>query len=180
MFVTATPELSEWESFYVIVGSSGAALVGLQFVVIALISEGRARASRDTLNAFGTPTVVHFAGALVISTVMSAPWPSLHAASIALMICGTVGLGYALNVTRRARRQADYAPTGEDWLWYVLSPCGVYATLAVAAMLLAGHAQSALFVTGAVALSLLLIGIRNAWDTVTYVVTGEHAGPPAR
>jgi len=28
-----------WESFYVIVGSSGAALTGLQFVVMALVAE---------------------------------------------------------------------------------------------------------------------------------------------
>lgn len=33
--------LVAWESFYVIVGSSGAALTGLQFVVIALIAESR-------------------------------------------------------------------------------------------------------------------------------------------
>jgi hypothetical protein len=31
--------LGEWESFYVIVGSSAGALIGLQFVVIALIAE---------------------------------------------------------------------------------------------------------------------------------------------
>jgi uncharacterized membrane protein len=180
MFATATPPLSEWESFYVIVGSSGAALVGLQFVVITLIADRRARTSRETLNAFGTPTVVHFAGALLISAVMSAPWPSLHAASVALLFCGLAGLGYALIITRRTRRQADYAPAHEDWLWYVLLPFGVYGTLAVAAILLPGHAQSALFVIAGVGLSLLLIGIRNAWDTVTYVVTGEQAESPER
>ena len=180
MLAIATPELSEWESFYVIVGSSGAALVGLQFVVITLIADGRARTSRETLNAFGTPTVVHFAGVLVISAVMSAPWPSLHAASVALGLCGLAGLGYGLIITRRARRQGGYAPAGEDWLWYVWLPCGVYGTLAVAAMLLPREVQPALFVVGGVALSLLLIGIRNAWDTVTYVVTGEHAEKPER
>jgi hypothetical protein len=30
--------LSEWENFYVIVGSSAGALIGLQFVVITLIA----------------------------------------------------------------------------------------------------------------------------------------------
>ena len=117
MLDIATPLLSGWESFYVIVGSSGAALVGLQFVVITLIADRRAGTSRESLNAFGTPTVVHFAAALLISAVMSAPWPSLHAASVALLLCGLVGLGYALIITRRASRQADYAPTTEDWVW---------------------------------------------------------------
>ncbi len=31
--------LSPWESFYVIVGSSGGALIGLQFVVVTLIAD---------------------------------------------------------------------------------------------------------------------------------------------
>ncbi|MFI5394691.1 MAG: transposase [Candidatus Binatia bacterium] len=37
------PPLSEWQSFYVIVGSSGAALIGIQFVVMALIANMRER-----------------------------------------------------------------------------------------------------------------------------------------
>jgi hypothetical protein len=41
----ARSPLVAWESFYVIVGSSGAALTGLQFVVIALIAEVRKRST---------------------------------------------------------------------------------------------------------------------------------------
>jgi hypothetical protein len=175
MLTAATPSLSEWEGFYVIVGSSGAALVGLQFVVLTLIAERQARTSRETLNAFGTPTVVHFTGALVISALMSAPWPSLHAVAVALAIAGLAGITYALIVIRRARRQEGYAPSGEDWVWYVLLPCAAYGMLTVTAMLLPSASESALFGIGGVALGLLLLGIRNAWDTVTYVVTGEHA-----
>jgi hypothetical protein len=47
-------------------------------------------------------------------------------------------------------------------------------------VLLPGYSESALFGIGGMALGLLLIGIRNAWDTVTYVVTGEHAETPER
>ena len=39
MLDPVAPLLSAWESFYVIVGSSGAALTGLQFVVIALVAD---------------------------------------------------------------------------------------------------------------------------------------------
>ena len=62
--------MSEWESFYVIVGSSGGALIGLQFVVITLIADRRALATRDSLSAFGTPTVVHLTVALIVSAIM--------------------------------------------------------------------------------------------------------------
>jgi len=33
------PELMEWDSFYIIVGSAAGALIGLQFVVMTLIAE---------------------------------------------------------------------------------------------------------------------------------------------
>ena len=55
------PEIPEilrgWESFYVIVGSSAGALIGLQFVVITLIAERRDHLDTGTISAFGTPTV---------------------------------------------------------------------------------------------------------------------------
>ncbi|MEP7013506.1 MAG: hypothetical protein ABJC13_24565 [Acidobacteriota bacterium] len=69
-------------------------------------------------------------------------------------------------------------PDREDWWWYVLTPCGIYATLLIAATMLPGHPHASLFVIAGVVLSLLLIGIRNAWDTVTYVATGEHEKAP--
>src|SRR6266851_422466 len=76
--------LARWESFYVIVGSSAGALTGLQFVVMALIAEAESGSSMLEVRAFGTPTVVHFCAALLISAVLSAPWHSLSHAGIAL------------------------------------------------------------------------------------------------
>src|SRR6185437_176687 len=53
-------ELSEWDSFYVIVGSAAGALVGLQFVVMTLIAERPPVRSPEAGSAFATPTVLHF------------------------------------------------------------------------------------------------------------------------
>ena len=167
--------LSAWESFYVIVGSSGGALIGLQFVVLTLIAERRRLASGGSLGAFGTPTVVHFAGALLVSAIMSAPWHSLVGLSIALATCGLGGLVYGAIVVRRARRQTDYEPVWEDWLWYSVLPLVSYAALAVSAVLLRTDLRLALFVVGAAALGLLLVGIHNAWDSVTHIVVRHPA-----
>ena len=61
-------------------------------------------------------------------------------------------------------------------MWYAVLPCSAYAALAVAALLLSARTETAVFVVGAAALGLLLVGIHNAWDTVTHiVVTGGHA-----
>jgi hypothetical protein len=172
----ASPPLSTWGNFYVIVGSSGAALIAVQFVVITLIATMRSRPTPESISAFGTPTVVHLAGALLVSTVMSVPWPSLFPASMALAMCGLGGLAYGAIVIRRTRRQTFYQPVWEDWLWYTILPCSVYAALALAAVFLRTTTQLAKFVIGAAALGLLLIGIHNAWDSVTHiVVTGSHS-----
>ena len=50
------PALSAWQNFYVIVGSSSAALIGIQFVVIALIANMRQSPTAESISAFGTPT----------------------------------------------------------------------------------------------------------------------------
>jgi len=173
------PALSAWDSFYVIVGSSGAALIGVQFVVITLVAGMRRRTPRNTIGAFATPTVVHFSGALLISAIMSAPWRSLVPASVALATCGLFGLAYGAVVIRRARRQTDYQPVREDWLWYAMLPSTAYAALALAALFLSTRTPTALTLVGAVALGLLVIGIHNAWDSVTHVVASAAEGDSA-
>jgi len=61
-----------WESLYVIVGSSGGALIGLQSVVVTLLADRRHGTTAGALNAFASPTVVHLTGALAVSAIMSA------------------------------------------------------------------------------------------------------------
>ena len=164
--------LSAWESFYVIVGSSAAALTGLQFVVIALIAESEARGGTREIAAFGTPTVVHFCAALLVSAILSAPWPELWGAATAVGICAVLGIVYALIVTRRARRTTVYQPVLEDWIWHAVLPLVAYVVLAVAAVIVPLHHVEALFAIAASVVLLLFIGIHNAWDTVTYLAVG--------
>jgi len=165
----ASSPLSAWQNVYVIVGPSAATLIGIQFVVIALVANHRAIATSEAIRTFATPTMVHLGGALVVSAVMCAPWPSIFSVSAALAICGLGGLAYGAQVIRRARRQTAYRPVWEDWFWHAILPCSIYAALALAALLLQAT-RLALFVIAGATLGLLLIGIHNAWDTVTYVV----------
>jgi hypothetical protein len=52
--------LAGWANFYVIVGSSAGALIGLQFVVISLIADmPMARGDAEAGDALATPTIVH-------------------------------------------------------------------------------------------------------------------------
>ena len=69
----ALPPLSEWETFYVITGSSAAALTGLMFVVVALRTEARVEGAEGGVRAFGSPTVVHFCAVLLVAGILSIP-----------------------------------------------------------------------------------------------------------
>jgi hypothetical protein len=171
--------LTAWESFYVIVGSSAAALTGLQFVVIALVAETKRRSTMREIDAFGTPTIVHFGAVLLVSSILSAPWPSLTSASIPLGICGLLGLIYGSVVIRRARRQTGYQPVLEDWIWHAALPLVAYAGLLAAALAMVRDALASLFVVAGTALLLLFIGIHNAWDTVTYIALDQVEAPGA-
>src|SRR3954469_17265032 len=105
-----------WENFYVIVGSSAGALIGLQFVVITLIS-GRpvARADAQASDAFSTPSVVHFGVVLLLSAVVSAPWDGIGAVAVLWGVVGLGGAVYVVVVARRMRKQTAYRPVFEDW-----------------------------------------------------------------
>jgi len=171
VIAAASPSsLVGWENFYVIVGSSAGALTGLQFVVIALASESRRRATSGQLDAFATPTIVHFSGALLISAILSAPWPSLSAVAALLAIVGIWGIAYTALVFMRARRVVGYEPVLEDWIWHVTLPFLAYILLLVGAFMLLSYSTAALFMIGTMAMLLVIIGIHNAWDSVTFIV----------
>jgi hypothetical protein len=164
-------ELAEWNSFYVIVGSSAGALIGLQFVVMALIADlPFARGAAQAGAAFATPSVVHFGVVLLLSVVASAPWHGIATVAALWGLTGFGGVVYAVLVARRLRAQTLYQPVFEDWLFHVLLPIAAYATLAGSAYAAHFHARPAFFIVGAAVLLLLFIGIHNAWDIVTYHV----------
>jgi hypothetical protein len=163
--------LAGWQNFYVIVGSSAGALIGLQFVVITLIAnmpigQGTAQVG----HAFATPTIVHFGTVLLLAAVLSAPWNGIAAAADFYGLVGLVGILYSLIVARRMREQTVYQPVFEDWLFHVILPLAAYATLAISAYATRSYVHEALFAAAAAALLLLFTGIHNAWDAVTYHV----------
>jgi energy-converting hydrogenase Eha subunit A len=164
------PILTAWESYYVIVGSSGAALTGLMFVVVTLIRDSRRRRSEQAIAAFSTPTILHFGAALLISAVLSAPWRSLGAVGLTIGLIGAVGIAYVATVFARMRTLSEYSAVLEDWIWHLVLPLIAYVTFVVTAFPLARHPEPSLFGVAGATLLLLFVGIHNAWDIVTFLV----------
>ena len=165
--------LSQWESFYVIVGSSAGGLTGLMFVVVALVKESSLPRNPDSIDAFGTPNVIHFVAVLLLAAVLSAPWLRLQDPAHVVGATALAGVVYLLIVLRRMLRQSLYKPVLEDWIWHQILPMIGYAMLFAGAAGLSHDQNWALFTIGGVALLLLFVGIHNAWDTVAYVVSRD-------
>jgi hypothetical protein len=166
--------LTTWQNFYVIIGTAAATLTGLMFVVVTLVTRAQVQVSSPSTvyAAYNTPNVVHFSIALLIAAILSAPWQAIWNAGLLLDVCGLGGMIYIVIVVRRmrrVRRQTDYQPVLEDWLWHTVFPLVSYIALGVAALVLPSNPASALFVIAAATVLLLFTGIHNAWDTVTYV-----------
>jgi hypothetical protein len=163
--------LDGWENFYVIVGSSAGALIGLQFVVMTLIADLPAsRVDPQAGAAFATPSVIHFGVVLFLSAILSAPW---HGIGVVSVLWGWVGLGgvlYGVIVFRRMRAQAVYKPVLEDWIFHFVLPFVAYILLTLSALVAHVHAPPALFMVAGTSLLLLFTGIHNAWDTIMYQV----------
>ncbi len=165
----ALPPLSEWESFYVITGSSAAALTGLMFVVVALRTEARVEGVDGGIRAFGTPTVVHFCAVLLVAAMLSMPGQTASSLAYCVSAAGIGGLGLSAWVGVQARRQQSYVPVLSDWIWHVALPVVAYASLIAAAVALSHRPAPALDVVAAATLLLLFIGIHNAWDAAVWI-----------
>ena len=163
-------ELTEWNSFYVIAGSSAGALIGLQFVVLTLIAERPSGRIAEASAAFATPSVVHFGVVLLLSAALSAPWHSIRTVGLFWGLVGVIGTAYSAIVGRRMTKQKAYQPVFEDWLFYLVLPLVGYVVLIISAFLSGSHPRRALFLVAAVTMLFLFVGIHNSWDAVTYFV----------
>ena len=161
--------LGAWDNFYVIVGSGAAALTGLMFVVVTLISSISIRRNSGASSAFSGPNVVHFSVALGVAAMLTAPWQALWPPALLLGLCGTCGAVYIAIIYARMRRQKDYEPVLEDWTFHIILPLAAYLTYLIGAWLLPFNPAPTLFAIAAATILFLFIGIHNAWDTVTYI-----------
>jgi ABC-type transport system involved in multi-copper enzyme maturation permease subunit len=169
-------EIARWNNFYVIVGSSAGALIGLQFVVLTLIANRPSAGSAEAGAAFGSPTVVYFSVVLFLAALLQAPWQTITIAAALWGFLGFAGAVYTVIVARRMRKQSAYKPVFEDWLFHCGLPLAAYAILALSSFWTSSYTRESLFGVGAATLLLLFSGIHNAWDSVAYHVLVKLAG----
>jgi hypothetical protein len=171
--VTDASPLAGWENFYVIVGSSAGGLTGLTFVVIALIREV-GKATLTGMRTFVTPTIVHFAGVLALAAFLSMPHQGVLTLSIGFGVGGIAGIVYGVIIAASMPGPgAEYVPVREDWIFNVIVPTVSYGCLLGVAVLIWYRLTVSLYIVAFLSLLLLMVGIRNAWDTAVWMTASR-------
>jgi hypothetical protein len=179
MTESAMPVLSSWANYYEMIGGAAAALTGLMFVVITLVSGvERTLPSHDGIGTFSTPTVLYFCSALVVAATFCAPWHELLVPGILVALAGFFGCAYVMRTMYRATRLQSYKPDLEDWTWFWCLPFVAFATMLVGGIALPHAIHPPLFAIAAAVLLLIFIGIRNSWDVVTYLAISSVENDP--
>jgi hypothetical protein len=168
-----------WDNFYLMLGSAAASLIGLLFVVVTLTQGFDRDRAMKGVALYMTPTATHFAVVLVLSAAAVAPRIPLWAISAIVALTAVVGLfnGVRSTVAIAKMGKGDDPPHWTDLWSYGVGPLALYLVLfGVAASLIArvAWADSAVAV---VLVALLLMGIRNAWDLITWMAPARNSNP---
>jgi hypothetical protein len=161
-------ELHAWHEFYVLIGTSAAALTGIMFVVVSISPETIAARSAAGVRAFVTPTIVFFTTALIVSGLMLAPHLTPAWLGVLLALAGFGGLVYLFWVGGHHHWRENKLDQ-EDWIFYVALPFVCYVLLFAAAIAIALASVVGVAALALTMVLLLVVGIHNAWDLVIWL-----------
>jgi hypothetical protein len=168
-----------WENFYILIGSASGALIGLLFVVVTLTSNlDRDRALRGAA-LFMTPTVVLFTTVLMIGAIATAPGLPIWGDCDLLGAIALAGVIYGLSVVMGFIKGKDMAPHWTDIWCYAVLPAGVFLCLGLVDALIGSAPKLVPYGVAVAAIAMILLGIRNAWDLITWIAPIRNAAAAA-
>lgn len=165
-----TDLIEDWHDFDLLVGTAAATLVGLMFVAASIGASIYTEKNRAGMQAFISPTVVHFTSVLVLALLALVPTHEWLTLAGLLALVGVAGGLYSANLWMQlfVRRRFDVDIV--DRLFYAALPSLGYLLLLLAAFFLLRQSEAGLDLLAAAQITLLLAGIRNAWDMMMWIV----------
>jgi hypothetical protein len=165
MPMTSLP-LAEWRDFYTMIGTAAGVIVGAPFIVASRTSDAKERSLG--LRGFITPTAVHLGSVLVGSAILDAPTLTPLLLAVLLGAGGLAGATYGVVVaTRIWKLNLDLT----DRAFYMVLPILAYLAMAFGALLPRWAVTQTLEILAVALVALLIIGMRNAWDMASFMLT---------
>jgi hypothetical protein len=166
-----------WDNFFLTVGPAAASLIGLLFVVVTLTAGRDRESTLRGASLYLTPTVFHFGVVLAISALAMAPGLSARATALGVGAIVVVGLVYTIPVAVRLHiADGNVKPHWSDFWMYGATPPAAYFLMGAADSLEIWRPALAPYAIAVMLMALLFMGIRNAWDLVTWMA--PVAGSP--
>jgi hypothetical protein len=163
--------LQEWETFYLVVGTSAGALVGVMFIVVTLTAEIAVDQINRGMIIYQNPTVFHLGAIVAVSALALVPAHLLPVVAVLVGLAGIGGLAYVgLTIRRMAEVYDFYTATLADRVFFGALPGLSYLLMLAGSIAVFWTPEIAAETIGAGTLLLLLVSIRNAWDVATFAV----------
>ena len=168
-----------WDNYYLSLGPSAAALIGLMFVVVTLTAGRDRKEVERGKHLYTSPIVWHLGVVLVLSGAASAP--TMNPRLFGTVAAGLAMLGFAAGVRSaigiaRVPLSGDENSAFDVW-WYGLVPAIAYVGLGASAVMILIGSRWGPSAIAAALMALLLVSIHGEWDLVTYLA--PEAEPPA-
>ena len=159
--------LQGWHDFYVVAGSAAATLVGLLFVGLSL--HLRAVITRPEVRSLARATLTNFAIVLLLAMFILIPQSSTGL-SQELIFSGLVSVAIlAPNLLRAARSPTHTLRAIQLTFRFGVSVLGSAAVVAAGVLFSNGSYQAGLTAMAVVAITLLVVSLRNSWDLLVSV-----------
>jgi hypothetical protein len=171
-----TDLLRAWHDFYLLVGTASATLVGLMFIAASIGAQVFREENRAAMEAFISPTVVHFSTTLFVSIFATIPVHEGTPLATLLILIGLAGFAFSVRVWVQLLIRRSFKVDVVDRMFYALIPCVAQLLVPVAGVMLTVHPIWGLDCLAAAALILLFAGIRNAWDMTIWIVIKAPVG----
>jgi len=168
---------NEWSDFFTTTGAAGGTLVGLLFVVVTLGTGLSTSRKLDIARASLTPALYSFAGVLLQSMVMLAPWQSEWPGGTIFIVLGIAGIIYRINAVRvRSALHLRAISSKTDRILHNLTPIlASIILLCGGAGLMAGEAFAPFTIAASTTL-LLVSGIYRTWgETLALIELSDES-----
>jgi hypothetical protein len=170
-------QLEQWHDFFLLCGTAAVTLTGALFIVISLGPSIIAAQNNTGVKAFISPNAVYFTSVLIVSHVLLAPTVARTTTGWLLCAGALLSMLYLWSTQAPRHWRANGLST-LDWIWYIALPYLAYVLVLAAGIEVLGDDGLAMPAVAAAMLSLLIVGLRNAWDLAVWMPQQERNPDP--